>query len=66
MFSQVQVDEDRDTLRFLWFKDGDLNQLAETYQMKTQLLERNCALAVLPTPSDEQRVTTSRERTQTP
>ena len=31
MFSQVPVDEDRGALRFLWFKDGDLNQPAGTY-----------------------------------
>ena len=31
MISQVLVDEDRDALRFLWFKDGDLNQPEGTY-----------------------------------
>ena len=38
MFSKILVDaEDRDALWFLWFKDGDFNQLRETYRMKTQV-----------------------------
>ena len=38
MFSQVMVDEnDRDSLRFLWYPDNDLTQNAITYRMRTNV-----------------------------
>ena len=38
MFSQVLVDEqDRDALRFLWFKDGDLKQPLQELRMRSHV-----------------------------
>ena len=38
MFHQVRVNpDDRDALRFLWWKDGDMNQPTEIYRMTVHL-----------------------------
>ena len=42
MFSQVLVDEnDRDALRFLWFKDGDLQQQPIEYRVRSHVFGAN-------------------------
>ena len=39
MFHQVELlEKNRDLMRFLWWKDGDLNELPQEYRMKVQYL----------------------------
>ena len=62
MFNQVRVDkEDRDMLRFLWWKDDDPSKGAETYRMATHLFggvwsPSCCAYALKKTGEDAQDV----------
>ena len=44
MFHQVELPEkDRDLMRFLWWKDGDLNEPPQEYQMKVYLFGAVCS-----------------------
>ena len=50
MFHQVQVPpSDRDFFRFLWWKDGDINQPLEEYRMALCIALAQCAHKVVPT-----------------
>ena len=44
MFHQVELPEkDRDLLRFLWWKDGNLNESPQEYRMKVYLFGAVCS-----------------------
>ena len=44
MFHQVELPEkDRDLMRFLWWKDGDLNEPPQEYRMKVYLFGAVCS-----------------------
>ena len=44
MFHEVELwEKDRDLMRFLWWKDGDLNEPSQEYRMKVYLFGAVCS-----------------------